>query len=104
LDCVFTATQVEKDGEIISSPLRLRASPLAAAEMKTRTHFAHTVDRLDDAGNEIIEQLAGAMARADSQAAAERLALKAALFVPDVPRGTPSALCELPSGPIDAPK
>jgi hypothetical protein len=27
--------------------------------MKDRTHFAHTVDRLDGAGKEIVEQLAG---------------------------------------------
>jgi hypothetical protein len=27
--------------------------------MKTRADFAHTIDRLDDAGGEIVEQLAG---------------------------------------------
>jgi hypothetical protein len=31
---------------------------MGAAEMKTRTHFAHTIDRLD-ADDEIVEQLAG---------------------------------------------
>jgi len=52
------ANMVCRRGDLPRGERAFATSPLASAEMRTRTYFAHRIDMLDAAG-ELLEHLAG---------------------------------------------